>query len=276
MAHFGVQKAKMVALAGVAAFAIGVIGCNSVFADDTNGSPSSYSHALDNLTPVDGSPFGASVKVGNEKSFNLGNPGTGSWDIYSIENDDYCSASITDNSITITGLKPTNGDTSNFCHITAISGSKKVEYKVSVSDLEEVNGSPFGGSVKVGEQIKQNLTDPGEGSWRILSIENDDRCTAEIDGNQIVITGVKPTSEGTSSFCRITAVSDTKKVRFSINVLENDSDDSDSSDGSNTETGETNPDTFDYSRSGLFAVAGATIGGLTAMFAVVRRFFGRK
>ena len=40
--------------------------------------------------------------------------------------------------------------------------------------------------------------------------------------------------------------------------------------------GAVNPDTFDKGTVSAFMAAGAAIGGLTAVFATIRRFFGRK
>lgn len=129
------------------------------------------------------------------------------------------------------------------------SGSKTV--CTSPETIEVVEGET---SDSIKPQVPSNLnTDGLTGKW-----VSDDESIATVDQFGRV-TGV---SEGTTNIRYVLMDEDGNIIYEYVMLI--------------TVKGAVNPDTFDKGTVSAFTAAGAAIGGLTAIFATVRRFFGRK
>ncbi len=170
------------------------------FSDGTHVGPATGYSAIDLDTDFDGDgekdirvlenadqiPYGVSVGVGEQRGLNLGDPKKGAWRIYSIENDDRCSAAISNGQIVFTGLKPTS-TTPSYCSVTVVSDAKIWKYSVNVNAVDTyTDGEPLSistGETKTPEDFEGN---PDDYEWSV--IEGEEYCTVNEKGE---ITAVK-------------------------------------------------------------------------------------
>ena len=206
------------------------------------------------LKNADALPKNVSVGVGEQIAQDLGNPDKGAWRIYSIENSDRCSATISNGQIVFTGIKPTNGQN---CKVTVVSDAKIWKFDVTVATKVFIGGginttNPI--EMEVGDTKKpEDLPEGAEGGeW---SSDNTEICTVAEDGT---ITAKK------AGTCHVTLKLDGgSEYIWEVNIK------------AGADDTKTNPDTADNMKAITFSIAGAAIAGFGAMVAVARRFIRR-
>lgn len=206
------------------------------------------------LKNADALPKNVSVGVGEQIAQDLGNPDKGAWRIYSIENSDRCSATISNGQIVFTGIKPTNGQN---CKVTVVSDAKIWKFDVTVA-TKGFNGGVINTTnpieMEVGDTKKpEDLPEGAEGGeW---SSDNTEICTVAEDGT---ITAKK------AGTCHVTLkLDDGSEYIWEVNIK------------AGTDDAKANPDTADNMKAITFSIAGAAIAGFGAMVAVARRFIRR-
>lgn len=206
------------------------------------------------LKNADALPKNVSVGVGEQIAQDLGNPEKGAWRIYSIENSDRCSATISNGQIVFTGIKPTNGQN---CKVTVVSDAKIWKFDVTVATKVFIGGgmnttNPI--EMEVGDTKKpEDLPEGAEGGeW---SSDNTEICTVAEDG---AITAKK------AGTCHVTLkLDDGSEYIWEVNIK------------AGADDTKANPDTADNMKAITFSIAGAAIAGFSAMVAVARRFIRR-
>lgn len=206
------------------------------------------------LKNADVLPKNVSVGVGEQIALDLGIPEKGAWRIYSIENNDRCSATISNGQIVFTGIKPTNGQN---CKVTVVSDAKIWKFDVTVA-TKGFNGGVINTTnpieMEVGDTKKpEDLPEGAEGGeW---SSDNTEICTVAEDGT---ITAKK------AGTCHVTLkLDDGSEYIWEVNIK------------AGADDTKANPDTADNMKAITFSIAGAAIAGFGAMVAVARRFIRR-